>query len=568
MFLHKVHIKNFRGINELTIVLDDTCVLIGENNSGKTTILDAIRVCLTRNLGRGWPIFDEYDHHLDASSADPSKTDPIEIVLDFSEREEDEWPSEVSQWLAEAVQINDGLQCVRFRVQSIYESSISNFSTSWDFLDLAGNSLNKAKNPSLLNNLRQCVPTFYLDSLRDAAQEFRPRSPFWGPFLRSLELDDQTRKEFENSLSILNQKILDQHVELKTVMKHLEKTTGMLPLGQNVPVTIVALPSKVFDILSKTQVNLESISGARIPVIRHGHGTQSLAVISLFEAFLESQISKENGQHADPLLTLEEPEAHLHPSAIKATGELLQKLSGQKIISTHSGDILASVPLKKLRRLRRKDGVISVFYLKDNELTDDEVRKLDYQIRSHRGSLFFSRCWLLVEGETDAIFMNEFGRVLGYDLYSEGVSCIEYSQVGVEKFIKLADALGIEWFVLADNDREGEKYISSAESQLRNRSKDSHMKILDHGNLEVFLCMEGFGRIYEQNIAEQKENNITAEINTKEYWEQVINAQRRSSKSKTAITVTEEIGKLANRRVPFLLNDVIDRSLKLARGAV
>ena len=36
MFLKQLEIKNFRGIQELTLPLDDLCVLIGENNTGKS----------------------------------------------------------------------------------------------------------------------------------------------------------------------------------------------------------------------------------------------------------------------------------------------------------------------------------------------------------------------------------------------------------------------------------------------------------------------------------------------------------------------------------------------------
>lgn len=41
MKLRKIRIQNFRGIKDLEIDIDDTTVLIGENNSGKTAILDA-----------------------------------------------------------------------------------------------------------------------------------------------------------------------------------------------------------------------------------------------------------------------------------------------------------------------------------------------------------------------------------------------------------------------------------------------------------------------------------------------------------------------------------------------
>ena len=84
MFLHKIQIRNFRGIRDLTLILDDFCVLIGENNSGKSSVLDALKLCLTRPLTGKGTIFEEYDYHLEDASADPSKAQPIEITLTFS----------------------------------------------------------------------------------------------------------------------------------------------------------------------------------------------------------------------------------------------------------------------------------------------------------------------------------------------------------------------------------------------------------------------------------------------------------------------------------------------------
>ena len=139
--------------------------------------------------------------------------------------------------------------------------------------------------------------------------------------------------------------------------------------------------------------------------------------------------------------------------------------------------------------------------------------------------------------------MPECAHAMDYDLYAEGISCIEHAQIEVEKFIKLADQLGIEWFVLADNDQEGEKYKKSAIDQLGTRKKDGHIRLLDHGNMEIFLCMEGFGDIYEANISDQKRTSITAivEKGTLEYWQQVVKAQKRNTKPGNALTVAERM---------------------------
>ena len=51
MKLIEVKIENFRGIHSLHVPLDSLTVLIGENNTGKSTVLEAIRFVLTRGFG-------------------------------------------------------------------------------------------------------------------------------------------------------------------------------------------------------------------------------------------------------------------------------------------------------------------------------------------------------------------------------------------------------------------------------------------------------------------------------------------------------------------------------------
>ena len=226
-------------------------------------------------------------------------------------------------------------------------------------------------------------------------------------------------------------------------------------------------------------------------------------------------------------------------------------------------------PLDRIRRLRRKNGKITAYNVGEGSLTQDELNKLDYHIRTTRGSLLFSRCWLLVEGETEAPLISECGRALGRDLYADGVSCIEFAQVGVEKFIKLADQLGIEWFVLADNDPAGEKYVKSAESQLGDRKADKHIRMLDHGPMEVFLCVEGFGHIYKSTISAKKKGRVTADEGTLEYWCQVVQAQqKRGSKTRNAMTVANEMVEAGPKCVPLLLRDVIKQVTNLAGSAI
>ena len=85
MLLINAHIQHFRGLKDITLELSSLTLLIGENNSGKTSILDAIRLALSRGIGRRAAAFDPYDYHLPSKSAEPQDADPISITLTFAE---------------------------------------------------------------------------------------------------------------------------------------------------------------------------------------------------------------------------------------------------------------------------------------------------------------------------------------------------------------------------------------------------------------------------------------------------------------------------------------------------
>ena len=520
---------------------------------------------MRRSLNRSNDVFSEYDYHLSAQDSQPADSEPIEITLHFAETQTGEWPASASQRLPYAVQIDEeGRQCLTLRVQSQYNDNTARFDTTWDFLDLGGDALPNAKVPRYIIHLQELAPVHYLPALRDSAREFRPRSQFWGPFVRALKIEPDVRRELEEALSNLNAQVLDAHHEtFEAILERLGRTGQVVPLDSEAPVGIEAIPNRIFDILSRTQVMLTSTRGVRLPIGQHGEGTQSLAVICLYDAFLQSRLAEDTS----PILALEEPEAHLHPSAIRAVTQLLQNLQGQKIITTHSGDLVSGVSLTSLRRLRRQEGNITVHQVSDGNLTEGDIRKIDSHIRATRGNLLFARCWLLVEGEADRLFMEECARIYGYDLVAESIFPIEYAQTGVDTFIKVANQLGIDWLVVSDKDGAGSGYLRLAKQQIGHRSEQRHLHQLKHGNLEEFLCIEGYGIIYENNISPQKKNQVTEEPGTLDYWKQVVKAQGKNSKPRNISKVITKMEEKGKQGIPPQIQEIVTVALKLAREA-
>ena len=157
-------------------------------------------------------------------------------------------------------------------------------------------------------------------------------------------------------------------------------------------------------------------------------------------------------------------------------------------------------------------------------------------------------------------------RVLGRDLYHEGISCIEYQPIGIgiDVLTKLADSLGIEWHMVADRDDAGTKYVEAAERQIGTRAKQSHISQLQHGDLEVFLCIEGYGGLYEQYVPPENRVSINAQHGSLAYWQQVTDLQMRKTKVPAALEVIEKMEMQGVSAIPQQLREIIECALELS----
>ena len=561
MRLTNVTIRNFRCIRELSLDLDETTILIGENNTGKTAVLEAVRSCLERLRGRGRRQFGEYDYRLAHEAASPTDADPIDIELAFVESDTEPWADEVGQTLADIVAFDtdNHSRRITLRVASQYDSDVKDFITDWNFLNAKGEPLSgAARSSSQLSSFQALVPVFYLSALRDASRHFISSGRFWRSFLGELGLPETERKALEAQLADLNQRLIEVHGPLAEVRQHLESAKDVVDLGAAEAVTVDALPTKLFSLLSRAQVHLASRSGARIPVTVQGEGTQSLAVLLLFGAFLRSELS-DIDPHAEAITALEEPEAHLHPSAIRSLMHLLRDVPGQKLISTHSGHLLSTVSASAIRRLAYEGSDIRAYRINAKVLCHEELRKFDSHVRRSRGELLFARCWLLVEGETEVILLTGVADVLGLNLDRAGIHCVEYAQTDVGMLAKIANQLGIPWYCVMDDDSGRKKYEKRVRSQVGDAGEVNRIAIR-YKNVEILLCENGLGDLYESHMAKQKERP-TAKHGTREYWEQVIKA-RGSSKPEIAAVAVDRMAK--SRTVPEELRDILLKAQALA----
>lgn len=492
--LASVTIRNFRCIRDLTLELDETTVLIGENNTGKTAVLRAIERCLSRPHGPDGRIFDEYDYHLESETASPEEADPILIELRFEESEPHAMPSRLREDLGPVlIVVEDERRQATLRVTSFYDSERSEFQTEFVFLDAEGRP-DKPMTDALAVAVRRAIPVHFLPALREVGKHFATHGPFWRDFLSASDLDEADRKRFEEEMTDLNRKLIDSHPPLLEVRDNLHRAGEVIRYGKEEPVEVDALPTRAAALLSQARVNHSSREGAKIPLDRQGEGAQSLAVLLLFDAYLRRRLGKESGM-GEPITMLEEPEAHLHPAATRLLMEVVQRFPGQKVVSTHSGDLIGGLDPRSLRRLAYRDGEVRAYRADFHSLAEKDERTFRRKIRRGRGDLLFSRCWLMYEGETEAVLFHGVAEALGLDLDGHGVATLQCSEVPAGSLFQIANRFGIPWYLVYDGDLGRRQYESPALANLDGAAAGDRL-ICPYSNIEQYLSESGFGDIY------------------------------------------------------------------------
>lgn len=574
MKLTDVRIENFRGIRSLHLPLDDLTVLIGENNTGKSTVLEAIRLVLTRGFGvrRGGQLT-EYDFYLKDVTTTPQTAEPISITLHFAEKKEDEWPNTVIQQMSEVIQLHqNGLHHIWLQVKGVYQAENGSLETKWAFLNSSGVEL-ALKSATPLNLISRFVPLFFLSALRDASQEFGQRGQFWSGFLKSIQLPDEEREKIEKMLREVNTSVIGSNAGLTEVTKRLAEINRLVPLDSVDPVALEAIPTRVFDMVGKIQVQLKSSYGAKLPLHRHGEGTQSLAVLMLFQAFVAANLAEAYEPESTPILALEEPEAHLHPSAIHSLGSFLEKMTGQILVTSHSGDLVSRVPVMALRRLYKQNGETKIGRVESGVFEDRELQAIDYSIRLDRGHYLFSRCWLLVEGESDYHLMPLLFELMGHSQDQVSFSVLEISQVinKGEPLIKFAKALGIQWFLMADGDHAGNDYVNRANNHLATgESIADRARALTHADIEHEFWRNGYDGFIENMVTNTHKGQIATEATGDDVKKTklLIKAAIKQAGGKPAFaqTLVNEVRQRGADSIPQSIRDIITRVVELAGG--
>jgi putative ATP-dependent endonuclease of OLD family len=278
-------------------------------------------------------------------------------------------------------------------------------------------------------------------------------------------------------------------------------------------------------------------------------------------AGLLKEIGRPFDPAAEPILVAEDLEAYMHVMTLAAAMRLVARIRWQRILTTDSSDLLGEIPLRNVRRLVRHEGVVYESRIEAGTLSPTDLRRVTYHLRARRGQAMFARCWLLVEGESEAWLLPELARLCGYELAQEGVALVEFAQSGLGPAIRTAVGLGIEWHVLTDGDEAGEIYLALAQSLAGPDPLELRATALHEPDLELFLWHHGYSDIYRR-LANPRA--WTAAMSPRRIIRKAI---EKGSKPMLALEVLSAIAERGEEGVPAPLRQLIETCVTLAREA-
>jgi len=162
---------------------------------------------------------------------------------------------------------------------------------------------------------------------------------------------------------------------------------------------------------------------------------------------------------------------------------------------------------------------------------------------------------------------------MGYAQDQVSFSVLEFSQAFEkgESFIKLAKALGMQWFMMADGDKEGRGYIKRAKKYLENGEDIAdRAATLVNADIEHEFWHNGYSDFMLNLVLPQTRNQIDTQAagDDAKKTKSLIDAAIKQAGGKPAFAqaLAAEIQQRGADSIPQTIKDIIDRVVQLAGG--
>lgn len=432
--------------------------LIGENDSGKSAVIDAIKLVLLTQSGEYIkPSDEDFYRSKDGISCDEFKIECT--ITDFNENE-----------------AKNFIEYLNYKkVEGEDEYTLSLNYRAWR----VGNKIfsetrvgDEEDGIRMDAESKELLKAVYLRPLRDAQREMSSgRSSRISQILLNhpafknkdvhyvIKVFEEANKEIERYFSEEE----DGKEILETIINNLKLFHDE---KQNSGAELVASDIQLKAILETLTL--------RVLETNPGLGELNLLFIAA-----ELLLLKDDTDGGIKLALIEELEAHLHPQAQLRLINYLQneynKNDVQIIISTHSPILASKINLKNL--ILMKNGVGYDLSYKKTKLEKGDYLFLQRFLDSTKANLFFARGIIMVEGDAENILIPVIADIIGYPLEKHGVSVVNVGSTAFLRYSRImmredGENMKIPVSVVTDCDIKPECTKSEEIDSKINESKD------------------------------------------------------------------------------------------------
>ena len=509
MYLKKLLIKNFRIFDETGIELifnKGVNAIIGENNSGKSSVIDALRIVYSTVTYRKDIFFSKSDFHV-------SEDGTVSDYAQFDVYLEDVPRRMIEIWNPQSESGMGGDFHIKFEKYTALNGAEKVRSVYWGF-GTEGNQLS--------SDTFEVTDVVFLGALRDSESEMKPsRNSKLAQLLRNLVPEEtvraelvqvlnnanndllekeqlkKTRNTINQNLARIEQEFLNQQIDIGLVEPRFDSIASSLRAWVKPKWILINKEDSVYErahsyfqshmdlkkiqdgakgvyfeisiLDSESELDTEvanrvrEIANKSFELYQNGLGYNNL----LFMSAVLGDMAIEKGGVYQNLLLVEEPEAHLHPQLQELVHNFLSdanKNDGniQIIYTSHSPTLVSKMDIENINLLYEYGHKKYCLPFSQTNLTEENKKYLQRYLDVTKSQMFFARGILFVEGISEAILLPTMAKALDRPFEKYAVELVNVDSVAFTPFVNLLSSDKVKTCfskvsVITDDDRCAKK---------------------------------------------------------------------------------------------------------------
>ncbi|WP_422484781.1 ATP-dependent nuclease [Gudongella sp. DL1XJH-153] len=437
MYLSSISIKNFRCFDEAgqTILLNNGITfIIGENDSGKSAVLDAIKLVLG-TTDQSWQRVNLSDFYEEDTERE------ISIVCKFQDLSIEEEAS-----FLENLSIEEDNAVLYIHWNAKYMSTIKpNRIATTIYTGINGDIV------APVAEARELLRVTHLRAPRDAYNNMQSgRNSRLSQIINNVSdlnsgdhvyVDGKSLDELSlTGIADLSNKLLANHKKLNVISKDITdilKNEMLLKsddVNANITVSDMAASEerKLIGLLEKLDLTIVKSSS-------NHHGRVGLGTSNILSMACELLLNQSNSSNGfSSFLLIEEPEAHIHAQRqLKLIKSLQSRIDDnqQIILTTHSPILSSVISLKNIVIL--KDGKPFPMAEEYTKLENEDYRFLERYLDATKANLFFARSIIIVEGPSEELLLPTIAKLLGKSFTDYGISVVNVMSTGLRRYARI-----------------------------------------------------------------------------------------------------------------------------------